>query len=71
MGVDFIQRQLSLVVSKSWKNQIAVENNNKYNIITLNTTNSKIWHVKENYKIIKLSKIYLTSIQSTIVMNNG
>ena len=71
MGVNFIKKQQILVISKSWKNQITVENNNEYNIITLNTQILQLWHVKEKYYLMKLSKIYLTSIQLTIVMING
>ena len=70
-GVNFIKNSKFWLYQKVGKNQITVENNNEYNIITLNTQILQLWHVKEKYYLMKLSKIYLTSIQLTIVMING
>ena len=58
MGVNFI-KIVNFGYIKIWKNQITVENNN---IITLNPQIVHLWHVKEKYYFMKLSKIYLTCI---------
>ena len=71
MGVNFIKNSKFRLFQKVGKNQITVVNNNEYNILTLNTQILQLWHVKEKYFLMKLSKIYLTGIKLTIVMTNG
>ena len=67
MGVSFIKNGKFWLFKKVEKSQITVGNNNEYNIILLNAQILKLWHVKKYY-LMKSSKIYLTSIQLTIVM---
>ena len=70
MGVNFIKNSKFWLFLNVGKNKITVGNNNEYNIITLKTQILQFWQFKEKY-LMKLSKIYLTSIQLTIVMTTG
>ena len=53
MGVNFIKKCQILVISKILKNQITVANNNKLNIITLDTQILQSRQVKEKYYLMK------------------
>ena len=62
MGLNFIKNSKFWLFQKVGKNQITVENNNEYNINTLNKQILQLLHVKEKYYFFKSIKIYLTSI---------